>query len=80
MVGDSVVDQQTATAAGIRFAFFTGGYDDGVNRVEAFHVFAKLDEFVPMVAKQREGSNTPPCPRGSSIRERAGIEQLKSVI
>ena len=80
MVGDSVVDQQTATAAGVRFGFFAGGYDDGVVRQEAFHIFGRLDEFVPMVARRQDETHPTPRPRGESIRKPAGIEQLKSVI
>jgi phosphoglycolate phosphatase len=30
LVGDSTVDQQTARNAGVRFAFYSNGYDDGV--------------------------------------------------
>ncbi len=56
MVGDSVVDQQTATAAGVQFAFFTGGYDDGVNRADAFRVINTLDELAPVVDSQWLGA------------------------
>ena len=44
MIGDSAVDQRTADAADVRFAFFTGGYDDGVDRAKAFRVFDALGE------------------------------------
>jgi phosphoglycolate phosphatase len=32
-VGDSLVDQRTASACAVPFVFFTGGYDDGVDRL-----------------------------------------------
>ncbi|MFG1423678.1 HAD-IA family hydrolase [Roseixanthobacter liquoris] len=35
-VGDSTVDQKGSAAAGIRFVFFAGGYDDGVRRADCF--------------------------------------------
>lgn len=34
MIGDSVVDQDAAFNAGIRFVFFEGGYDDGVDKTK----------------------------------------------
>lgn len=34
-VGDSTVDQKTANAANIKFFFFSGGYDDGVDQSTA---------------------------------------------
>lgn len=38
-VGDSTVDQESARNAGVPFAFFSEGYDDGVKQNEAFFVF-----------------------------------------
>ena len=41
MIGDSAVDQRTADAAGVRFAFFTGGYDDARRRIACSMRLAK---------------------------------------
>lgn len=79
MIGDSAVDQQTATAAGVRFAFFTGGYDDGVDRAKAFRVFDALGEVGSILEPQRLG--TKPAfgrPRQGFDHERGPVEQSKS--
>ncbi|MFT9062093.1 HAD family hydrolase [Acetobacter okinawensis] len=44
MIGDSSVDQRTAAAANVRFVFFTPGYDDGVDRKQAFRTIDQLSE------------------------------------
>ncbi|MGA8170393.1 MAG: HAD-IA family hydrolase [Methylocystis sp.] len=67
MIGDSVVDQQTAMAAGVKFAFFSGGYDDGVDRLEADHVIDTLDELAQIVGLQR------PEPESSSLSLNMGL-------
>ena len=54
MIGDSAVDQRTADAAGVRFAFFTGGYDDGVDRAKAFRVFDTLGEVASILEPKSE--------------------------
>ncbi len=79
MVGDSVVDQQTATAAGVRFAFFTGGYDDGVDRVDAYRVFDSLDELAPIVESQWPGAKPTLQPLQQSFHhDRGPVELSKS--
>lgn len=45
-VGDNSVDQESARKAGVPFAFFAKGYDDGVNQGEAFFVFHDHDHFL----------------------------------
>jgi phosphoglycolate phosphatase len=44
-VGDSTVDQKTAIAANIKFFFFRGGYDDGVDQSTAIVFDNHLDIF-----------------------------------
>lgn len=44
-VGDSLVDQRAATSAGVRFCFFESGYDDGVDKSNAFFTFKCHSEF-----------------------------------
>jgi phosphoglycolate phosphatase len=51
LVGDSTVDQRAAAAAGIRFAFFSGGYDDGVDTLAADWRLASLPEVLDIVGK-----------------------------
>jgi len=46
LIGDSTVDQQTAASAGIPFVFFSGGYDDGVNKSQASYVISNLIELL----------------------------------
>lgn len=48
-VGDSRVDQQTAAAAGVRFAFFSGGYDDGVDRAAVDHHLDAISDLLTLV-------------------------------
>ncbi|MFH1553806.1 MAG: HAD-IA family hydrolase [Pseudomonadota bacterium] len=46
-VGDSSVDQKGSAAAGVRFVFFAGGYDDGVRRADCFltiHEILEVDD------------------------------------
>lgn len=50
MVGDSTVDQKTALAVGMRFVFFAGGYDDGVDRNRALASVATLPALLNLVA------------------------------
>jgi phosphoglycolate phosphatase len=50
-VGDSTVDQRTAVAAGVRFAFFLGGYGNGVDSRAADWRLASLLEVVDIVGK-----------------------------
>jgi phosphoglycolate phosphatase len=78
MVGDSVVDQQTAMAAGVKFAFFTGGYDDGVDRLEASHVIDTLDELAPVVGLQRQETKQSLRPQKCFHYDRGAVEQSKS--
>jgi phosphoglycolate phosphatase len=49
LVGDSTVDQRTAAAAGVRFAFFSAGYDDGVDSCAADWRLASLPEVLDIV-------------------------------
>jgi phosphoglycolate phosphatase len=51
LVGDSTVDQCAAAAAGVRFAFFSGGYDDGVDTRAADWRVAALPEVLDIVGK-----------------------------
>lgn len=44
-VGDSLVDQMAATNAGVRFCFFEGGYDDGVDKSKTFFTFKCHSDF-----------------------------------
>ncbi|MGA8172182.1 MAG: HAD-IA family hydrolase [Methylocystis sp.] len=79
MVGDSVVDQQTAAAANVRFAFFTGGYDDGVNGLDAYRVFDTLDELPSLI--EASGNNAGPLSRPSephSGRDQCPDDRSKS--
>jgi len=48
-VGDSSVDQQTAQAAGVPFAFFGPGYDDGVDRAAADYQLANISDLLALV-------------------------------
>lgn len=50
MIGDSSVDQRTAAAAGVRFIFFAGGYDDGVDRDAVHASLATLPTLLDLVA------------------------------
>lgn len=45
MIGDSVVDQQLASNAGVRFGFFRSGYDDGVNITITDFSFGAYSDF-----------------------------------
>jgi phosphoglycolate phosphatase len=79
MIGDSAVDQRTADATGVRFAFFTGGYDDGVDRAKAFRVFDALHEIASILEPRRLG--TKPAfgrPLQGFDHERGLVEQSKS--
>lgn len=44
LVGDSTVDQRGAAATGLRFVFFSGGYDDGVVRGDCFGIVEKSSQ------------------------------------
>jgi len=46
LVGDSAVDQHSATAANIPFVFFSGGYDDGVDRKKASIVIDRIPQLL----------------------------------
>lgn len=50
-VGDSSVDQKTAKNAGIKFAFFTRGYDDGVIQPAADFVSNSHDTIKEFILK-----------------------------
>jgi len=79
MIGDSAVDQRTAAAANVRFAFFTGGYDDGVDRAKAYRVFDALGEVASILEPRRLG--TKPAfgqPRQGFGLDRGVVEQTKS--
>ncbi|MFG1412385.1 HAD-IA family hydrolase [Xanthobacter sp. VTT E-85241] len=43
-VGDSTVDQKGSAAAGVRFVFFAGGYDDGVRRADCFLTIGEISD------------------------------------
>lgn len=43
-VGDSRIDQKCARNADVRYAFFSGGYDDGVDQNAAWLVFRNYQE------------------------------------
>ena len=43
-VGDSTIDQRAASACAIPFVFFTGGYDDGVDRLSAWEQINAISE------------------------------------
>jgi phosphoglycolate phosphatase len=75
MIGDSAVDQQTADAANVRFAFFTGGYDDGVDRAKAFRVFDALSEVASILELGAKPAFAPPNGLGL---DRGLVEQIKS--
>ncbi len=75
MIGDSAVDQQTANAAGVRFAFFTGGYDDGVDRSKAYRVFDALGEVASILEPGAKPAFT--APHGFGL-DRGLVEQTKS--
>jgi phosphoglycolate phosphatase len=50
-VGDSIVDSQTAEAAGIRFYLFLGGYGgEEVGRIPRHAEFADHSELIPLLA------------------------------
>ena len=79
MVGDSVVDQQTAMAAGVKFAFFSGGYDDGVDRSRADHVIDTLGELAQVDSIRRRETKPSSLPPNKSIHyDRGAIEQSQS--
>jgi phosphoglycolate phosphatase len=79
MIGDSAVDQKTADAADVRFAFFTGGYDDGVDRAKAYRVFDALGEVASILEPSQLGT-TPAFerPRQGFGLDRGLAEQTKS--
>lgn len=52
LVGDSSVDQQAAHAAGMKFAFFSSGYDDGVVTEQVWTTFSHLEELARLDALQ----------------------------
>jgi 2-phosphoglycolate phosphatase len=43
-VGDSTVDQRTASACGVPFVFFASGYDDGVDRLSVWEQIDAIGE------------------------------------
>ena len=45
-IGDSVTDQRTAVAAGVRFGLFEPGYDDGVDPALVWHSIPHYEDFV----------------------------------
>jgi phosphoglycolate phosphatase len=49
-VGDSTIDQRTASACAIPFVFFTGGYDDGVDRLSVWEQINAISE-VPRIIR-----------------------------
>lgn len=49
MIGDSTVDLRTAQAVGVRFAFFSGGYDDGVRREDACCILSDITDVFAFV-------------------------------
>jgi len=75
MIGDSAVDQRTADAANVRFAFFTGGYDDGVDRAKAFRVFDALGEVASILEPGAKPAFA--APHGFGL-DRGLVEQTKS--
>jgi len=74
MIGDSAVDQRTADAANVRFAFFTGGYDDGVDRSKAYRVFDSLGEVASIL--EPKAKPTFAAPHGFGL-DRGLVEQTK---
>ncbi len=56
LVGDSTIDQRAATAGGVRFVFFTGGYDDGVDTRNC-QCIDTLSDLLLLFALPREGAN-----------------------
>ncbi len=74
MIGDSAVDQRTADAAGVRFAFFTGGYDDGVDRAKAYRVFDALGEVASILEPGAKPAFA--APHGFGLDR--GLEQTES--
>jgi len=53
LVGDSSVDQKAACAAGMKFAFFCAGYDDGVRTNQAWATISQLSELAQLDALQK---------------------------
>lgn len=54
IVGDSRVDQQLAEASGADFAFFSGGYDDGVTLATDTLVLHRHPEILDLITKSKE--------------------------
>lgn len=52
LVGDSTVDQRAAHAAQLRFVFFTGGYDDGVDVGAAYWCIDALTRVCDIVGQR----------------------------
>lgn len=49
LIGDSTVDQEAATAAGIPFIFYTGGYDDGVRPGTPYASIDRLPQLLALL-------------------------------
>lgn len=57
VVGDSIVDQRLAAAGGTAFAFFSGGYDDGVALAADTLVIHRHPEILNLLSKAKEATH-----------------------
>ena len=54
VIGDSSVDQQLAHASGADFAFFSGGYDDGVKLTEDTPIIRHHSDVLDLILKPNQ--------------------------